>query len=232
MEAAIEQQSMSSGPPRVGAVLTSDGVVVATGFRSADGTHAERMALSALEQKSGSLACDSTLYTTLEPCTGTTSDCSAAIIASGIKEVVIGRYDLNPDIQRAGWTALVKAGIKVRDFDSDLRQQCDDMNQKSVTEYSLKVGPTGHGRFGYQNNNAGDVLTVQFSRTDVREIALRFTPRGDDCVYAYGAYGTVVALAVGADSFDQIDDPWALTCLLYTSPSPRDQRGSRMPSSA
>ena len=27
-------------------------------------------------------------------------------------------------------------------------------------------------------------------------------------------------------------DPKALSCLLYTSPSPRDQRGSRMPSSA
>ena len=25
---------------------------------------------------------------------------------------------------------------------------------------------------------------------------------------------------------------WLSTCLLYTSPSPRDQRGSRMPSSA
>ena len=32
----------------------------------------------------------------------------------------------------------------------------------------------------------------------------------------------------------QIDDAqqWKTTCLLYTSPSPRDQRGSRMPSSA
>ena len=26
--------------------------------------------------------------------------------------------------------------------------------------------------------------------------------------------------------------PWWKVCLLYTSPSPRDQRGSRMPSSA
>ena len=26
--------------------------------------------------------------------------------------------------------------------------------------------------------------------------------------------------------------PYIITCLLYTSPSPRDQRGSRMPSSA
>ena len=27
-------------------------------------------------------------------------------------------------------------------------------------------------------------------------------------------------------------DLWSRACLLYTSPSPRDQRGSRMPSSA
>ena len=29
-----------------------------------------------------------------------------------------------------------------------------------------------------------------------------------------------------------VDDPLHIACLLYTSPSPRDQRGSRMPSSA
>ena len=28
------------------------------------------------------------------------------------------------------------------------------------------------------------------------------------------------------------DEDWSENCLLYTSPSPRDQRGSRMPSSA
>ena len=28
------------------------------------------------------------------------------------------------------------------------------------------------------------------------------------------------------------DGVWSMPCLLYTSPSPRDQRGSRMPSSA
>ena len=30
----------------------------------------------------------------------------------------------------------------------------------------------------------------------------------------------------------RVDDATSKTCLLYTSPSPRDQRGSRMPSSA
>ena len=38
-----------------------------------------------------------------------------------------------------------------------------------------------------------------------------------------GKYGAAQVLNVSNDS---------LSCLLYTSPSPRDQRGSRMPSSA
>ena len=32
--------------------------------------------------------------------------------------------------------------------------------------------------------------------------------------------------------FDVVELPYLWYCLLYTSPSPRDQRGSRMPSSA
>ena len=40
--------------------------------------------------------------------------------------------------------------------------------------------------------------------------------------------GRKSVLAVG----DEASSPTARTCLLYTSPSPRDQRGSRMPSSA
>ena len=35
----------------------------------------------------------------------------------------------------------------------------------------------------------------------------------------------------GSDVFNQLWDK-VTNCLLYTSPSPRDQRGSRMPSSA
>ena len=34
------------------------------------------------------------------------------------------------------------------------------------------------------------------------------------------------------DSNAKKSRPWCISCLLYTSPSPRDQRGSRMPSSA
>ena len=35
-----------------------------------------------------------------------------------------------------------------------------------------------------------------------------------------------------AERIERGDQPTVNTCLLYTSPSPRDQRGSRMPSSA
>ena len=66
---------------------------------------------------------------------------------------------------------------------------------------------------------------------------------GDDGVY-FMSGGKVdpndnpIAYAEGCNpKVDEFDDWWALKgatwgCLLYTSPSPRDQRGSRMPSSA
>ena len=52
-----------------------------------------------------------------------------------------------------------------------------------------------------------------------------------------GAGGNIAA-SIGADGTLIVDDQFAplaeriQACLLYTSPSPRDQRGSRMPSSA
>ena len=45
---------------------------------------------------------------------------------------------------------------------------------------------------------------------------------GNDTLYIYGADRL----------YDRMDTLLVKDCLLYTSPSPRDQRGSRMPSSA
>ena len=64
-----------------------------------------------------------------------------------------------------------------------------------------------------------------------------------DVKYVLRAYGTdgdfdetsPKPLRIGSPEHDLSADEWArdaYTCLLYTSPSPRDQRGSRMPSSA
>ena len=51
----------------------------------------------------------------------------------------------------------------------------------------------------------------------------------EEFYHAYNTYGFgyIVNHGIEKDLIDQV-----FHCLLYTSPSPRDQRGSRMPSSA
>ena len=56
-------------------------------------------------------------------------------------------------------------------------------------------------------------------------------PSGTEAVMAAGERA-VPAAAAPPDAAGTARSPAAMTCLLYTSPSPRDQRGSRMPSSA
>ena len=55
-------------------------------------------------------------------------------------------------------------------------------------------------------------------------------PRGA-LVWLFAGAGAAGALA-GTFALVSLDGDVLKTCLLYTSPSPRDQRGSRMPSSA
>ena len=51
-------------------------------------------------------------------------------------------------------------------------------------------------------------------------------------VYTQAARSTAEDIELALDAAHAAADSWGKTCLLYTSPSPRDQRGSRMPSSA
>lgn len=84
--------------PMVGAVIVRDGKVIGRGFhRKAGEAHAEINALNDLARH-GESAKDATIYVTLEPCStyGRTPPCTEAIIASGIKRVVIGSLDPNP----------------------------------------------------------------------------------------------------------------------------------------
>jgi diaminohydroxyphosphoribosylaminopyrimidine deaminase / 5-amino-6-(5-phosphoribosylamino)uracil reductase len=75
------------------------------------GPHAEVMALTA----AGDMAELSTLYSTLEPCAhrGRTSPCTDAIISSGVRRVVIGIEDPDPQVAGRGIVALRHAGIEV-----------------------------------------------------------------------------------------------------------------------
>ena len=61
-------------------------------------------------------------------------------------------------------------------------------------------------------------------------------PPGKDCTKKDGGWGKAMNdyeyIWYGNIDEDKYPDDACKPCLLYTSPSPRDQRGSRMPSSA
>ena len=98
--------------PLVGAVVVKDGEIVGEGFHPGAGQpHAEVFALRA----AGTRAQGATIYVTLEPCNhyGRTPPCSEAVVAAGIKKVVVGMVDPNPLVAGGGIATLERAGIEV-----------------------------------------------------------------------------------------------------------------------
>ncbi|HET6147742.1 MAG TPA: bifunctional diaminohydroxyphosphoribosylaminopyrimidine deaminase/5-amino-6-(5-phosphoribosylamino)uracil reductase RibD [Polyangia bacterium] len=98
--------------PVVGAVIVRGGRVLAEGFhRRAGEAHGEVDALSRL----GGRAPGATLYVNLEPCchTGRTGPCTSALIAAGLRRVVVGCLDPNPRVDGRGVRRLRAAGIRV-----------------------------------------------------------------------------------------------------------------------
>ncbi len=115
MRLALAEASKALGNthpnPAVGAVIVRDGMVLGKGFTQAcGGNHAE---IEALHDAGGDVK-GATLYVTLEPCAseGRTPACSASIIPSGIKKVVIASSDPNPAMA-GGAKLLEDAGIEV-----------------------------------------------------------------------------------------------------------------------
>jgi diaminohydroxyphosphoribosylaminopyrimidine deaminase/5-amino-6-(5-phosphoribosylamino)uracil reductase len=98
--------------PPVGAVLVKAGTIIGKGgTRPVGQSHAEIVAL----KKAGLKAQGSTLYVTLEPCChqGRTPPCVLAVIAAGVKKVVIAFQDPNPLVGGKGIRALRRAGLEV-----------------------------------------------------------------------------------------------------------------------
>lgn len=117
----------TSPNPAVGAVIVRGGQVLATGFHErAGGPHAEAAALAALREPGS--AADATLYVTLEPCStfGRTPPCTAAILAAGIRRVVIGCIDPNPRHRGSGINFLQTHGVAVTT--GVLEKECSDLN--------------------------------------------------------------------------------------------------------
>lgn len=105
----------TSPNPLVGAILVKKGEIIGRGWHHAAGLpHAEIEALIDAEQK-GKSPKGATLYVTLEPCCthGRTPACTEAIIAAGIKTVVVGATDPNPAHQGKGFRTLRLKGVEV-----------------------------------------------------------------------------------------------------------------------
>ena len=98
--------------PMVGAVIVKDDRIIGQGFHAEYGRpHAEINALASCAES----PIDATMYVTLEPCChyGKTPPCTQTVIASGIKKVIIGCLDPNPQISGKGVQALADSSLEV-----------------------------------------------------------------------------------------------------------------------
>jgi diaminohydroxyphosphoribosylaminopyrimidine deaminase/5-amino-6-(5-phosphoribosylamino)uracil reductase len=115
--------------PVVGAVVARDGVVMGEGWHEEfGGLHAEVNAIEAcgLEDLSGA-----TLYVSLEPCCheGKTPPCTEAILAAGIRRVVVASDDPTEKASGRGLGILRDEGVEVLIADGELAASARLLNQ-------------------------------------------------------------------------------------------------------
>src|SRR5690625_2216006 len=101
--------------PRVGCILVRDGEIIGEGWHECAGqAHAEIRALDDAAARDHDVH-GATAYVTLEPCShhGRTPPCADALVAAGIRQVIIGARDPNPKIDGRGIQRLQDGGIRV-----------------------------------------------------------------------------------------------------------------------
>jgi diaminohydroxyphosphoribosylaminopyrimidine deaminase/5-amino-6-(5-phosphoribosylamino)uracil reductase len=130
LDLAGRARGLTAPNPMVGAVIVRAGTVVGEGFHQAVGQpHAEIEALAS----AGAHARGATLYVTLEPCAhhGRTLPCAPAVIAAGVRRVVVATGDTNPLVAGRGLAALREAGVSV--VDGVLEAQAAALNRVFLT---------------------------------------------------------------------------------------------------
>jgi len=112
--------------PHVGAVLACGKEILASAYHSRAGcNHAERALLS---QWPGNVPDDATLYVTLEPCstTGRTPPCVDIIREKGVRRLVYGMPDPNPQHAGKGLGILREAAVEV--VGPYRKKECEALN--------------------------------------------------------------------------------------------------------
>jgi diaminohydroxyphosphoribosylaminopyrimidine deaminase/5-amino-6-(5-phosphoribosylamino)uracil reductase len=116
MARALELAARGKGAvepnPMVGCILARGAEIIGQGWhRRYGGPHAEVEALAV----AGARAKGATLYVTLEPCChhGKTPPCTDAVLAAGIRRVVVASLDPFPAVAGKGISLLQQAGVEV-----------------------------------------------------------------------------------------------------------------------
>ena len=179
--------------PMVGALIVENNTIVAEGWHPLAGqSHAEIEVLRALGRKPAENAI---LYVTLEPCStsGRTGACTTALIEAGIRQVVVGTVDPNPNHAGRGLGQLRSAGVNV--IDGVLARDCSDLNLifnhwivHNSPLIATKMALTLDGKFAAASGHS-QWVTNETARADVMRWR-RYFP----------------AIAVGANTV-QRDDP-------------------------
>ena len=132
MKRAIELAELGRGHtspnPLVGAIVVRDEEVLGEGYHAAYGSaHAEVEALRACTTD----PIGATMYVTLEPCChhGRTPPCTDAIVAAGIKRVVVGSDDPTDKASGRSLGILRDEGIEVQTIDGELSHSARMLNQ-------------------------------------------------------------------------------------------------------
>ncbi|MFM7963434.1 MAG: bifunctional diaminohydroxyphosphoribosylaminopyrimidine deaminase/5-amino-6-(5-phosphoribosylamino)uracil reductase RibD [Actinomycetota bacterium] len=191
--------------PWVGAVIVAEDGRRFSGFTQPVGqAHAEVQALHA----AGDAARGATMFVTLEPCNhfGRTPPCTEAIIAAGIKRVVVGVLDPDSRVAGSGVARLRDAGVHV-----DVGVCADEVNEQLAPYLHhrrtgrpfviLKLAMTIDGYIAAKSGSGG-WITGETARQRVHQM------RAESDAILVGA-GTVGA-----------DDP-QLTAREVSGPSPR-----------
>ena len=184
--------------PRVGALLIRDGLVVAEGrHKGAGQPHAEIEALADAANK-GVDPAECVMVVTLEPCRhhGKTSPCTDAVLASGVRRLVVGALDPNPEAS-GGAELLRSKGLEVET--GVALQECLDLIddfmlwQTSDLPYTLlKLASTLDGRIATRTGHSRWISSPETRKR------------------VHGIRRHMQAIIVGGNTFYQ-DDP-RLTC--------------------
>ncbi len=184
LELASKGIALASPNPYVGAVLVdAKGKVVGRGTHTYEGRkHAEVLALD----EAGDRARGATLYVNLEPCShvGRTGPCADALIAAGVKRVVVSMRDPNPAVSGRGLARLRDAGIEVQEglgetaakklnesFAKYIRKRTPFVTLKTAMTLDGKIAPPpGEAATPGPLTASGGWLTSEEARAHVHEL--------------------------------------------------------------